>query len=344
MLLFLIALVAAGLITPIMRRLAFHFNVIDRPLQEHKTHLEPIPYLGGFAIIIAVISVVLLGTLLVNLSFEVRKNLQIILFPCLLMGIIGLIDDIKNLSPISRFVSQTLAGSLAAFAIISTDNLGSPTGIVLFDMIISLAWIVGITNAINFFDNHDGGAAGTISISSFCLGILSFFSSQYYIGALCFVLAGASSGFLIWNKSPARIYMGDSGSLFLGMLISTLLLRFEPTPTDRLASFAVPIFILAFPILDTSVAVLSRLARGVSPFRGGQDHLSHRLVRRGNSRKKTAFKLWIGTAVFSAIALMISFAPDRWEEFLSITGACLWLFLFVWFFRQEHQPTRKSKR
>ena len=136
--------------------------------------------------------------------------------------------------------------------------------------------------------------------------------------------------------------MGDAGSLFLGMLISTLLLRFDPSPINRWAGFAVPILILALPIMDTSVAVISRIARGLSPFVGGQDHLSHRLVRRGNSRRSTAFKLWSGTAVFAALAILISISSYDFEGLLAAASALFWLFVLVWFYRQEHSPIKSE--
>ena len=344
LLLFLGSFVIAGLLTPVMRRLAFRLDIVDKPIQVHKTHREPIPYLGGVAIILTVVIVIFLGSIFVELSYDIQKTLLIILVPSLFIGSIGLIDDIKNLSPFSRFVAQTFAGLVAAFAITSSESVGSPTGNDLLDLIISIIWIVGITNAINFFDNHDGGASGTIAISSFCLGILCIASQQYYIGALAFVLSGASSGFLIWNKNPARIYMGDAGSLFLGILISTLLLRFNPSPINRWAGFAVPLLILAFPILDTSVAVLSRITRGISPFTGGQDHLSHRLVRRGSSRRSAAFKLWSGTAIFSLMALIISFAPLKLEGPITMFSAITWIFLFGWFFRQSHSASSPTEK
>ena len=132
--------------------------------------------------------------------------------------------------------------------------------------------------------------------------------------------------------------MGDAGALFLGMLISTLLLRFDPSPINRWAGFAIPILILALPIMDTSVAVISRIARGLSPFMGGQDHLSHRLVRRGNSRRSTAFILWGGSAFFAALAISISLSPYDVEGLLTGVAALFWLVVLVWFYRQEHSP------
>ena len=127
-LLFFAALASAGVLTPLMRTLAFRLDIVDRPTQEHKTHRDPIPYLGGVAIILAVFSVVIAGSALVELSSEVKQTLLIILTPCLFMGVVGLIDDIKNLTPFSRFLAQTISGFLAAIAITSTDNVGSPTG------------------------------------------------------------------------------------------------------------------------------------------------------------------------------------------------------------------------
>ena len=177
-LLFLAALLSAGVLTPLMRALAFRLDIVDRPIQEHKTHRDPIPYLGGVAIILAVFLVVIVGSALIELGSEIKQTLFIILVPCLFMGVVGLVDDIKNLTPLSRFLAQTVSGFLAALAITSTDNVGSPTGNNALDLLISVFWIVGITNAINFFDNHDGGASGTIAISSLALGALCFLSNQ----------------------------------------------------------------------------------------------------------------------------------------------------------------------
>jgi UDP-GlcNAc:undecaprenyl-phosphate/decaprenyl-phosphate GlcNAc-1-phosphate transferase len=163
--------------------------------------------------------------------------------------------------------------------LILNDNIGNPTGITVLDAAITVLWIVGICNSINFFDNLDGGAAGTVAITAISLTYLAITGDQYFIAALSIVVAGSTLGFLIWNRAPARIYMGDAGALFLGLLIATLTVRFKPSADNSLTSFAIPVLLLAIPILDTTVAVLSRFRRKVSPFQGGKDHLSHRLVR-----------------------------------------------------------------
>jgi UDP-GlcNAc:undecaprenyl-phosphate GlcNAc-1-phosphate transferase len=211
--------------------------------------------------------------------------------------------------------------------------LGSPSGNLFLDLLITILWIVGITNSINFFDNVDGGASGTIAISSIFLFFLAFQGGQFFIAALAAVLGGATIGFLLWNRPPARIYMGDAGALFLGLLIATLLIRFDPNPIHLSASFAIPVLILAIPILDTTVAVISRLRRGVSPFQGGQDHLSHRLMRAGLSKRQAILSLWLMSLFFCLIATVISNAPHDIERVLTVVGAGFWGLLYLLFLR-----------
>jgi UDP-GlcNAc:undecaprenyl-phosphate GlcNAc-1-phosphate transferase len=127
--------------------------------------------------------------------------------------------------------------------------------------------------------------------------------------------------------------MGDAGALFLGLLMATLLIRFDPNPIYLSASFAIPVLILAIPILDTSVAVISRIRRGVSPFQGGQDHLSHRLMRAGLSKRQAVLSLWLMSLFFCLIAISISNAPYATEKLITILSAALWLILFFLFLR-----------
>jgi UDP-GlcNAc:undecaprenyl-phosphate GlcNAc-1-phosphate transferase len=226
-----------------------------------------------------------------------------------------------------------VAGLFTAVVLILGDNVGNPTGSQIFDSIITVIWVVGICNSINFFDNLDGGAAGTVAISSIALAILALNGDQYLIAALSTVTAGATLGFLVWNKSPAKIYMGDAGALFLGVLLATLTVRFEPDAQTQIGSYLIPILLLAIPILDTTVAVLSRVRRHISVFQGGQDHLSHRLIRAGLSRKQAAFSLWSLSVFFAAVAILISTTRTSAESYLVTGVGLLWLILFMLFFR-----------
>ena len=332
-LLFLGSYLLVGLLTPLMRKIALATDVVDKPNTAHKSHKQPVPYLGGVAIIIGIIVVAYSTSLVSNFTIKTFWLATSVLVPALVLGLIGLWDDMKNLPPLPRFVAQTIAGIFTAFILIATDNVGNPTGSKIFDTVITVIWVVGICNSINFFDNLDGGAAGTVAVSSTALAFLALNGDQYLIAALATVTAGATMGFLIWNKSPARIYMGDAGALFLGVLLATLTIRLHPHSDTQLGSYFTPIFLLAVPILDTSVAVLSRLKRNISPFQGGQDHLSHRLIRAGLSRRKAAVTLWSLSGLFGLVSIIISRPNGNYENLIVYAAGVLWLFLFGLFFR-----------
>ena len=334
-LLLVISYVLVGLLTPLMRKIAISKKIYDKPTSAHKSHSKPIPYLGGIAIILGV---VITSYLALFLSPFTANNFWLatsVLAPAIALGIIGLWDDLKNLDPLPRFIGQSIAGLIIATILISSGNLGNPTGQVSIDILISVIWVVGICNSINFFDNLDGGAAGTVAISAVALTYLALSTDQSFIAALSLVIAGSTFGFLIWNKTPARIYMGDAGALFLGVLIATLTVRFDPNTESTFGSFATPLLLLAIPILDTTVAVLSRLRRKISPFQGGRDHLSHRLVRAGLSRKLAAITLWSLTGLFDFFAVVISRSNNGNEVIIVLILLIFWLLLFILFFRTK---------
>lgn len=334
-LLFVFTYFLVGVLTPLMRKIAIVNDVVDRPNSLHKSHKHPVPYLGGLAIIIGVISISYSAFLFSNFTSNAFWLATSVLGPALALGLIGLWDDLKSLDPLPRFIAQSIAGIFTAIVLIATDTVGNPTGSVIFDSIFTILWVVGICNAINFFDNIDGGAAGTVTLTSISIAFLALNGDQYLIAALATVTSGATLGFLVWNKSPAKIYMGDAGALFLGVLLATLTIRLHPGSESEIGSYFTPIFLLAVPILDTSIAVFSRLRRHVSPFQGGQDHLSHRLIRAGLSKKQTAVSLWGLSVVFSLLAIFIS-SPNESAEYYLVGGAgLLWVLLFILFFRTK---------
>ena len=334
-LLFVISYLLVGVLTPVMRKIAIATDVVDRPNSSHKSHKKPVPYLGGVAIIIGIISIAYSTSLISNFTSSTFWLATSVLGPALALGLIGLWDDVKNLPPLPRFFAQSVAGVFTASVLIITNTVGIPTGSAIFDSLITVIWVVGICNSINFFDNLDGGAAGTVAISSVALAFLALSGEQYLIAALSTVTAGATLGFLVWNKSPAKIYMGDAGALFLGVLLATLTVRFEPSAKSQLTSYLIPILLLAIPILDTIVAVSSRLRRHLSPFQGGQDHLSHRLIRAGCSRRIAAVSLWGLSALFAIISILISQLDQIHANYLAILAATFWVILFILFFRTK---------
>ena len=329
--LFVIAYVLVGLLTPLMRKIAIAQGVLDRPNSAHKSHKKPVPYLGGVAIIIGVVLVSYLALISSKFAWSNFWLATSILGPAVAMGLVGLWDDLKSLNPLPRFIGQSIAGLIVAIFLVFNENVGNPTGITGLDVAITVLWIVGICNSINFFDNLDGGAAGTVAITAISLTYLAITGDQYFIAALSVVVAGSTLGFLIWNRTPARIYMGDAGALFLGVLIATVTIRFKPTTDNSITSFAIPVLLLAIPILDTTVAVISRLRRGLSPFQGGKDHLSHRLIRFGLSRKFTVVVLWLLSAFYCLLAVAISIISPI-NELIFLAAALLsWSVLFLIF-------------
>jgi UDP-GlcNAc:undecaprenyl-phosphate GlcNAc-1-phosphate transferase len=306
-LLFFATFALVGTLTPVMRKIAINKKIYDLPNAAHKTHKEPVPYLGGVAIIIGVTVVSYTAAIYKQFNREDFLLLTSVLAPAIVLGLIGLWDDLRNLRPGPRLAIQTVAGIFTAYILISQDTVGNPTGTQTLDAIITVIWIVGICNSINFFDNVDGGAAGTVAVSSLGIFYLTFQNQQFFIAALSSVTAGATIGFLLWNKSPARIYMGDAGALFLGVLIATLTIRLQPNTDSLWKSLATPILLLAVPILDTTTVVISRIKRGVSPLQGGHDHLSHRLMKRGVPRKRAVIVLWaLSFSILGFIVLCIS--------------------------------------
>ena len=334
-LLFVGAYLLVGALTPLMRKIAIATKVVDQPNSSHKSHKKPVPYLGGVAIIIGIITISYSTSLISNFTSTTFWLATSVLGPALALGLIGLWDDVKDLPPLPRFIAQSIAGIFTASILIITNNVANPTGSNFFDAAITIFWVVGICNSINFFDNLDGGAAGTVAISSAALAYLALTGDQYLIAALSIVTTGATLGFLVWNKNPAKIYMGDAGALFLGVLLATLTIRFEPNAKTQIGSYLTPVFLLAVPILDTTVAVISRIRRHISPFQGGQDHLSHRLIRAGLSRKQAALSLWILSATYGVIAIFVSRVDLIVEKYLVAAGLSLWVVLFIMFFKQK---------
>jgi UDP-GlcNAc:undecaprenyl-phosphate GlcNAc-1-phosphate transferase len=329
----LAAFVLAGLLTWPTRKLAIRIGAMDRPNLDRKTQKEPVPYLGGVSIALTIFVISYATIAINNPNSEKFKLASYVLIPALVLGLMGLIDDLKGLSALPRLVVQTIAAVFVSIILIQTETMGFAFGNQIVDVIVTILWIVGICNSINFFDNLDGGAAGTVAVSTIGIFFIAFGEGQELISALSILTAGATLGFLLWNKSPAKIYMGDSGALFLGVLLAVLTIRLDPKNTTNWMALFIPVLLLAVPILDTCIAVFSRLQRKISPLQGGQDHLSHRLVRRGLQRKSAAIWLWVLSAIFCLFAVSIYLWSETIGTQLIVVASSFWLFLFSWFWK-----------
>ncbi len=343
MILGLSAFALTGLLTWPVRALAIRLGAMDAPNMARKTQAEPVPYLGGVAIALG-ISIVTFAAVFVggndfasDNSDQLKDLALTVLLPALVLGSMGLIDDLRSLSPWPRLITQTVVGTAVAFVIVENGTIGTPFSdegdSSWLNILVTIVWIVGLCNSINFFDNLDGAASGAVANAALGVFFIAFDRGQELVSALSIVTAGATIGFLMWNKSPAKIYMGDAGALFLGVIISVATIRLNPGITPTWQSLAIPVMLLAVPLLDTCVAVFSRLARGLSPLTGGKDHLSHRLVRGGLTRRVAAVSLWSASGVCAVMAVGVYQFADSFGTLIITSFAGLWLIALVLFLR-----------
>jgi UDP-GlcNAc:undecaprenyl-phosphate/decaprenyl-phosphate GlcNAc-1-phosphate transferase len=287
---FLVAFIIAAGATPLVKRAAVKVDLVARPTEE-RWHRAPVPVLGGVAIVSGFIAAsLLLGD-------------SAVLAPLIVGGCatfaLGLADDVKHLRPGAKLALQIV---IAVGFVIATAPL-SLTGFRALDASIAVAWIVGMTNAFNLLDNVDGLAAGVALIASAFLAVALW---PIMSGPVIIVLAaflGATAGFLVYNFHPASIFMGDSGSLFLGFMLSATSLFIVPRDPRGASYAAVSVLILFVPIFDTTFVTLTRIMTGRSPIAGGRDHTSHRLIALGISERRAVAVHYLLTAAGGLIAL-----------------------------------------
>jgi UDP-GlcNAc:undecaprenyl-phosphate GlcNAc-1-phosphate transferase len=325
--------VLAGFLTWPVRKVAIAIGAMDKPNLERKSQKEPVPYLGGLAIAISVVVLTFAAVIRSDNTQTTFPLAATLLFPAIFLGLMGLIDDLASLNPLPRLIIQSVMAIAVAVFLIQSETVGITLDGTFIDEVVMTIWIIGICNSINFFDNLDGGAAGTVAVSTIGIALIALGEGQELIAALSIVTAGSTIGFLMWNRSPAKIYMGDAGALFLGVVVSVLTIRLNPGIAPKWNSISLLPMLLAVPILDTCVAVFSRLYRGISPFMGGKDHLSHRLMRKGLNKQSTAFALWGAQAVFVCAALAVYKWTAAIGTQLIIATGVAWVVAFVWFWQ-----------
>ena len=262
------------LLTPLAIRFALRRQVMDLP-GDHKSHSSPVPYLGGLAIVAAFAVAIVVPSIFSSEGFGGAELLTVLAI-ALGLAVIGLIDDLRGLPPMLRLIAEIGAGVAVVWLGVGVTF----TGIGWLNAVITVIWVVGITNAFNLLDNMDGLSAGLAAIASVAIFAVAAANGQYLVGALAVAVAGCAIGFLRHNFHPARIYMGDAGALFFGFMIAYLAIKLQ-LPQPQGATFLVPIIICSVAVLDTSLVTVTRLLHRISPFQGGRDHLSHRLVKVG---------------------------------------------------------------
>jgi UDP-GlcNAc:undecaprenyl-phosphate GlcNAc-1-phosphate transferase len=320
---FAVALVASLVITLPVRQFAVHIGMVDRP-GPRKIHLQPIPLLGG----IAIYTSVLLG-LVVSKFGEPLSEILAILAGATLLLVVGTLDDRGLLHhQLKLFVAMPLAGlivlSSGIHARVFSTLLPGPLGS-LPDSVATLLWITAITAAFSILDYMDGLCAGIAAVASFFLAILALLNGQLLAGTLAAAVTGAALGFLRWNFSPAKIFMGDGGAMLLGFLVATLALELRTNGTSRKISWLSLILVLAVPIFDTTLVSISRLRRRLIPFTSpGKDHTGHRLANSGLSTRASVLIMYAVGVGFGLLAIFSTrLNPGQLIKLAVIVVVCL---------------------
>lgn len=314
---FLVAALISLIMTPLVRKFAFKIGAIDIPKDERRVHNKPMPLLGGLAIYIGVIITSLLFLPIDNTLISILVGGTIIL-------VSGLIDDIKGLSPKLKIVFQLIAGLTLILGDVKVDFITNPftvnNDIIYLNWLsipITLFWVVGITNTLNLIDGLDGLAAGVAMISAISLTLVADKFGYISVILISAIIAGSCLGFLPFNFNPAKIFMGDTGALFLGFMLAAISIEGVMKSVATIAMI-VPVLILGVPIFDTTFAICRRLLSGKSIMSADKGHLHHRLLAKGFSQKRTVLILYGISGVFGIFAVLVAKANSQQSVYLSV--------------------------
>ena len=328
---FAVSGVVAFVATPFVRRLSLRLGWIDHP-SDRKVHPKPTPTAGGLAIFVGVLAGLGVSRVLPALTglHQTTSVLDAALVAAVVIVLVGLIDDTRGLSPLGKLAGQVLAAGLLVLAGVQLLYFYFPGQGVLSlspDLAVPLTvlWVAGMVNAVNLVDGLDGLAAGMVAI-----GAIAFFvymalgptagpepSSAALLSA---IVAGAALGFLPWNFFPARIFMGDTGSGLLGLMMAVATISgvgrnpFPPSGGD-LAAVAIPVvlplLVLAIPLLDVVLAIVRRMRKGLGVHHADKEHIHHRLMDIGHSQRQAVVLMYAWSALISASALAVAFIDGR---------------------------------
>ena len=359
---FLIALSISWWLVPEIRARAMRLGLVDQPGDDRRIHKVAVPRLGGVAIYISVLAtIVSLVAIAGRLPQNARGQEGIIAIAVggTLVFVLGLMDDLESIRAKYKLLTQILAGC-AAYALgvrikeipIPQDwnfdfffihiQGGVPIDLGGFSLPITVLWLVGVANAVNLIDGMDGLAAGVSAISALTIWAVALGVAKPFAALMAAVIAGALLGFLRWNFNPARIFLGDSGAYLTGFILAAVSITGVikgAASTVMVPTSLLVLFILAFPLLDTSWAIVRRLAKGVSIFSPDRLHIHHRLLDTGLDQKKVAYIIYAASTVFGFIAACF---VHQEEYFLKLFGSVLLLALFFAEVLNRHRQRGKT--
>jgi len=279
---------------PIARAAALKYGIVDEPDGRLKHQREPVPYFGGLAIYLAFL-------MSLAFTFEFRHDVLGIILGGTIVVMLGLIDDFGVLTPWTKLAGQLLAVFVLIKSGIRIEIAAFPEWL---DLVLTVVWMVGLINAFNLLDIMDGLSAGVGAVSAVFLLIVAVLQNDQMMVFMLAALIGSLIGFLRYNWQPARIYMGDTGAMFIGLLLGAMTM-IEKYPSDHPFSLLTPVFILGIPIFDTLFVMYVRYQRGLPIFWGSPDHIAIRLRHWGMSVPQVVIASYLATACVAAIGLLV---------------------------------------
>ncbi|HOV85392.1 MAG TPA: MraY family glycosyltransferase [Syntrophobacteraceae bacterium] len=298
------------LVMPLVKRTALRWGFVDEP-GPRKLHLRPLPRLGGVA--------VYLGCMAALAVFDLfyLSQLVSILLGATFVSFLGIWDDYRVLGPVAKLSGQVCAAVILLLSGVQVTFLPHPV----LNVAVTIFWVVSITNALNLLDNMDGLSAGTATVACAFFLLLAVMNKQFLVGSLAAALLGACVGFLLYNFNPAGIFMGDSGSLFIGFVLAAIGIKLRFPDNVAVVTWMIPVVVLGVPIFDTTLVVVSRLRRGLNPIVSpGKDHLSHRLLQLGCTQREAVLVLYLLCGALGVLSVVLMHAT-RTEGF--VIGALL---------------------
>jgi UDP-GlcNAc:undecaprenyl-phosphate GlcNAc-1-phosphate transferase len=315
------------MLTPVAARAGHRYGILDRP-GGHKSHGIATPYLGGVAVAAGLLAI---GAVAAGANGE----LLTILAGALALGAVGLVDDVRTVPPGVRLLLEGAAGLSLWVVGVRAGVLGTAW----VDLPVTVLWVVAVVNAFNFIDNMDGLAAGVAAASALGIASIAALEDDYLVASFAFAVAGASVGFLRYNLPPARIFLGDAGSMLLGFLVAALTLKLDLDVQPTITRLLTVVMLAGVPLFDLTLAVTARLLGRRPPWIGGTDHASHRLATKGRSRMRIAVTFAAAQVACSLLAMWIYAQSVQTAVAATTVVAATWLALLLTLLRLPHpQP------
>ena len=336
-----VAAVISYLATPFVKKLAFKIGAVDVPKDNRRMHKKPIPRLGGLAIVIAFL-------LCTFLFVKLEKQMQGILLGAIIILVVGVLDDCLALPALPKFFAQIAAATIVVMHGCEIRYVTNPFSVVPFDLgwlagPVTVFWIVLMTNAVNFIDGLDGLAVGVSGISTATMLVIALLLGEESVAVVLAALLGACIGFIPYNFNPAQIFMGDTGSTFLGFVLASISVQ-GLFKMYAVISFMVPFLILGVPFFDVSFAVIRRLAKGQNPMTADRGHIHHRLIDMGLSQKQSVAIVYMLTGVLGLAAVLLANNTGTKAFILFAAVFVVAILGFAVIFGPHHRPQQKEEK